>query len=65
MKFILKQIGLLTWVIISPAGKYMCEPKNFANQYLAEEFCKAYLSSWISCVYTVEKLEKRRKNENK
>jgi hypothetical protein len=49
--FKLKKTGLVTWTIYGPLGNQIGHSLNFENQYQAQEYMKAYLSSWGGCTY--------------
>ena len=56
-EFVLKQVTKFMWTIELSAGIVICKERHFNNQYQAEQFCKAFISSWQSTNYIVETLE--------
>lgn len=55
--FVLKQTSTFSWVILAPSNIPICEERCFSDQYQAEQFCEAYISSWPSANYKVEPLK--------
>lgn len=52
----LKQVSLYRWELVAPLGHVLIDDLLFASPYKAEEWVKAYITTWNDWKYTLETL---------
>lgn len=53
----MKQMSKYRWNLVAPKGHILVEDVYLANEFKAIDWVKAYISSWQTWTYTLEKMK--------